>query len=227
MNDRYFSFLEGQAANITDAAVRGAISHVVKLHRHILATTTYVRGNTDLSAKGRAKEGRTVLGKHAWELIRANAMAQRLGARVDEKRAKIQLPVIDKMDAAGAVLRSQVRDRLTGKSAAEIRSLIPSMTLLQVCAVLEAPELIGADRDIVGAVHSRAMDILHPGTSAALDAERDAVRLLTNATAELSKAACDLAELPNSHALNDFLNQTVPDTRHIEADVERETAIAA
>jgi len=40
MHSRYFDFLESQAANISDVAVRGAITRVVKLHRDILATTS-------------------------------------------------------------------------------------------------------------------------------------------------------------------------------------------
>jgi len=158
-------------------------------------------------------------------MIRANAVVQRLGVRLDEKRAKIQLPAIDKADAAGAVLRGQVRDRLP-KSAKELRAMIPTMSALYLQTILEAPELVGADAETVETARAKVIDLVQPGATAVLDAERDAVRLLTNVTAELGKAACDLAELP-AHALNDFLNQTVPDQRHIIADVERETALAA
>ncbi|QOZ69189.1 hypothetical protein [Bradyrhizobium arachidis] len=223
---RYFDFLEAQAASVSDVAVRGAMTRVAKLHREILANTANVRGNKDLSEQGRTKEARSLLGKKAWELIRANATVQRLNARIDEKRAKIQLPAIDKADAAGAVLRGQVRDRLP-KSSKELRTLIPTMSALYLQTLLEAPELVGADSETVEVARSRAIELVQPGVTAALDAERNAVRLLANATGELSKAACDLAELPNTRALTEFLNQTVPDQRHIEADVERETALAA
>ena len=194
---RYFDFLESQAASISDVAVRGAITRVVKLHRDILETTAKVRSNSDLSAQGRTKEARAVLGKQAWELIRANATVQRLDARINEKRAKIQLPAIDKTDAAGAVLRGQVRDRLP-KSSKELRALIPTMSALYLQTLLEAPELVGADAETVEAARGRAIELVQPGATAALDAERDAVRLLTGATAELGKAACELAELPNT-----------------------------
>ncbi len=67
---------------------------------------------------------------------------------------------------------------------------------LYLQTLLEAPELVGADGETVEAARGRAIELVHPGATAALDAERDAVRLLTNATAvELKKAACDLAEL--------------------------------
>lgn len=227
MHPRYFDFLEGQIASVSDVAVRGAMTRVAKLHRDILETTTNVRSNRDLSPQGRTKEARSFLGKRAPDLIRANAMVQRLVARIDEKRAKVQLPAVDKTDAAGAALRSQVRERLNGKSAQELRALAPTMSLLYAMAILEAPELVGADRETVEAARGRAIDILYPGKTAELSAERDAVNLLAGATTALSDAARDLAELPNSHALGEFLAQVVPDRRAIEADIERETAIAA
>ncbi|MGY8677122.1 hypothetical protein Q2941_04820 [Bradyrhizobium sp. UFLA05-153] len=154
-------------------------------------------------------------------------MVQRLVERLDEKRARIQLPAIDRTDAAGAVLRSQVRDRLAGKSAKEIRALAPTMSLLYATAILEAPELVGIDQEAIEAVRARAIDLVCPGKPAELDAERDAARLLQNATTALSDAARELGDLPNRPALNDFINQAVPDQRHIEAQVQRETALAA
>ncbi|GLR91313.1 hypothetical protein [Bradyrhizobium iriomotense] len=228
MHDRYFIFIESQTASVKDVAVRGALTKVSTLHRDILATTTNVRANADLSAQGKTKESRSFLTKRAHELIRANATVQRLTARLDEKRAKIQLPAIDKTDAAGAALRSQVRDRLNGKTAKEIRALVPTMSLLYLQAILEAPELVGAaDRETVDAVRNGAIEIVHPGKTTELDAERNSVRLLASATAALSDAARDLAAMPNIHALDAFLNETVPDQRHILAEVERETALAA
>lgn len=227
MNDRYFDFLEGQSAKISDVAVRGAINRVVKLHREILATTTSVRANIDLSGQGKTKEARAFLSKQAPVVIRANLAAQRLVARVAEKRATIELPAIDKTDAAGAILRGQVRDRLSRMSAQEIRASIATMPPLHLQAILESPELVGVDRATAEAARSQLIEIVHPGKTAELNAELDAVRLLANATTALSEAARDLAGLPNASALTAFLDQAVPDQRHIAADVERETALAA
>ncbi|MHC2676796.1 hypothetical protein ACVI1J_008959 [Bradyrhizobium diazoefficiens] len=136
------------------------------------------------------------------------------------------MPPIDRTDVAGAMLRSQVR-ALLPKSATEIKALVPTMSLLYLQTILEAPELVGADREIAEAARTRAIDIVHPGALEVLERERAALHLLTNATAAAADAMRDLAELPNAHALNDFLNQAVPDQRHIQADVERETELAA
>ena len=105
--------------------------------------------------------------------------------------------------------------------------MVPTMSLLYLQTLLEAPELVGADREIAEAARTRAINIVHPGKLDELERERAAVQLLTNATAAAADAMRDLADLPNAHALNDFLNSAVPDQRHIQADVERETELAA
>ncbi|WP_354234420.1 hypothetical protein [Bradyrhizobium sp. I1.8.5] len=191
-----------------------------------MATTAAVRGDKDLSAQGTTKKARDEMKKNAWKMLRAKAFASRLNDRIDEKRAKIELPPVDKTDAASAVLRSQVRDRLP-TSAKELKAMVPTMSLLYLQTLLEAPELVGADRETAEAARTRAINIVHPGKLDELERERAAVQLLTNATAAAADAMRDLAELPNAHALNDFLNQAVPDQRHIQADVERETELAA
>lgn len=155
-------------------------------------------------------------------MIRAKAFASRLNERIDEKRAKLELPAIDKTDAASAVLRSQVRDRLP-KSAKELKALVPTMSLLYLQTLLEAPELVGADREIAEDARTRAIN--RQARRVGARARRSAALDQRNGGA--ADAMRDLAELPNAHALNDFLNSTVPDQRHIQADVERETELAA
>lgn len=226
MNERYYSLLKDQAAVIPNATVRTTFDRLIELHRDIDLITVSVRGDTDLSAQGRTKKARDEMKKNAWKMIRAKAFASRLNERIEEKRAKIELPPIDKTDAAGAVLRSQVRDRMP-KSPKELKASVSTMSLLYLQTLLEAPELVGADRETVEAARTRAIDIVHPGALEELERERAAVLLLNNATAATAEAMRDFAELPNAHALDDFLNQSVPDQRHIQADVERETALAA
>jgi hypothetical protein len=93
---------------------------------------------------------------------------------------------------------------------------------------VEAPnELTGINNEVREAARTRAINIVHPGKLEQLERERAAVQLLANATTAAADAMRDLAELPNEYALNDFLNQSVPDQRHIQADVERETELAA
>lgn len=220
----YFDHMNSTIAAMPDGVTKAALDSVVKIHGDIEATKANVRGNADLSAQGKRKEAQAFMSKRAHEVIRAKTTAHRLATHLDEKRAKIKLPEIDRTDAVGAALRSQVRDRLASKSEAELRALVPSMSLLFAQAILEAPELIGIDPVTTSAVRDHAIELVHPGKLAELNAERDAVRLLAHATAVAVDAARDLAELPNAHALDDFLNATVPDQRHIEAEIERSVA---
>ncbi|SCB37609.1 hypothetical protein GA0061098_1007151 [Bradyrhizobium shewense] len=226
MNEPYFKLLKDQAAGIPNATVRITFDRLIELHRELMATAAKIRGDNDLTAQGRINKGRDEGKKIAWKVIRAKAFAARLNERINEKSAKIELPPFDKADVAGAHLRSQVRERLP-KSAKEIKALVPTMSLLYLQTLLEAPELVGADRETAEAARIRAIDIVHPGKLDELERERAAVQLLANATSAAANAMRELAELPNAHALNDFLNQAVPDQRHIQADVERETNLAA
>ncbi|MGY3590122.1 chromosome segregation ATPase [Bradyrhizobium sp. USDA 4341] len=220
----YLDHMNSMIAAMPDGVAKSALDRVVKMHGDIEATKANVHGNADLSAQGKRKEAQAFMSKRAHEVIRAKRTADRLAIHLNEKRAKIQLPAIDKTDAASAALRGQVRDRLASKSAPELRALIPSMSFLFLQSILEAPELVGVDRATIDAVRDRAIDLVHPGALAELDAERERVRLLANATAALSEAARDIADLPNGAALDNFLNETVPDQRHIEADIERSLA---
>ncbi|MGJ4996205.1 hypothetical protein ACQR0Z_17385 [Bradyrhizobium sp. HKCCYLS3077] len=223
---QYLDFMETKAASLPNVAVRGALTNVLTLHRELMSTVaadvSKIRGNGDLSPAGKVKEARSRLTKDAWKVIKANMAARRLAERIEEKRAAVQLPAIDKSDAAGAVLRGQVRERLAGKTNQELRGIIPTLSTLYLQTILEAPELLDADAETVEAARVQAVELVHPGMTAQLDAERDAVRLLASATAQMAKVFGELGDLPNAKALDVFLNETVQDQRHLAAAVERE-----
>ncbi|MGJ4932188.1 hypothetical protein ACQR1I_35375 [Bradyrhizobium sp. HKCCYLS2038] len=226
MNDKYFAFMETQTATVPNAAIRGAISNVLKLHRELLTETAAdvgkIRSNGDLSPAGKIKEARLRISKDAWKVIKVNKTAHGLAERIEQKLAAVQIPTVDKTDAAGAVLRGQVRDRLAGKTNQELRALIPTMSSLYLQTILEAPELIGADAATVRAAQVQSVEIVHPGMTAQLDAEREAVQLLASATNAVCDAFRELGDIPNAKALAEFLNETVVDQRHLAAAVERE-----
>ncbi|MCK1619560.1 hypothetical protein IVA96_23885 [Bradyrhizobium sp. 159] len=227
MNDRYFDHLTNSTADIGDIHVRAAAARITNVHRAILAAIAANIGDRDLTPTGKQKKGRDELKQKAPDLVKINALVQRLAARTDEKRAAVQLPAIDKTDTAGAVLRGQVRDRLAGKSPQELRALIPTMSALYLQTILEAPELIGADRETVDAARARVIDVVRPGMSAELERERVAVNLLVNAAAALSTDARELADLPTANALDAFIAEAVPNPSGIVAEIARDTAIAA
>ncbi|MET4208940.1 hypothetical protein [Bradyrhizobium sp. LA2.1] len=225
MNQPYYRHMEQAAATISNAAIRKALVGAIELHRTLddvtKASVVAVRESADLSPAGKTKKARDVIGSRAWEVIKANMVARRLAERIEEKRAAVQLPEIDKTDAAGAILRNRVRDQLAGKTPQELRALIPTMSPLFLTTILEAPELIGADAQTVDVARTHAIELAHPGMTATLDAERDAVNLLVNATVAMANTFGELGELPNKTALKLFLDERVVDRRHIAAEVER------
>ncbi|WP_375762623.1 hypothetical protein ACE10W_16695 [Bradyrhizobium sp. B025] len=225
MNQPYYRHMEQAAAAISSAPVRNALIGVIALQRTLddvtRSSVANVRNDKDLSPAGKTKKVRDVIGPRAWEVIKAKMLARRLAEHIEEKRAALKLPEIDKADAAGAILRNRVRDQLAGKTNQELRGLIPAMSPLFLTTILEAPELIGADAQTVDIARNAASELAHPGMTATLDAERDAVNLLVNATKAVAKTYGELGELPNDTALEGFLNERVADQRHIAAEVER------
>lgn len=226
MNTPYYLHMEQAAAGISNAALRNALTGVVGLHRTLddvtRSSVANIRDDKDFTQAGKTKKARDVIGSRAWEVIKAKMLARRLAEHVEEKRAALKLPEIDKTDAAGAILRNRVRDQLAGKSNQELRGLIPTMSSLYLQTILEAPELIGADAQTAEVARSAAIELSHPGMTATLQAERDAANLLANATAAMANTFGELGELPNKTALEGFLNERVTDQRHIAADVERQ-----
>lgn len=226
MNQPYFRHIEQAAAAISNATIRAALTGTIKLHRALEEVTrpsvANVRESADLSPAGKTKKARDVIGSRAWEVIKANMLARRLAERIEEKRRSVKLPEIDRTDAAGAILRNRVRDHLVGKTNQELRGLIPTMSPLFLQTILESPELVAADAHTVDVARSHAIELAHPGMTAMLEAERDGVSLLANATAAMVNTYGDLGELPNKTSIELFLNERVVDQRHIAADVERQ-----
>lgn len=224
MNQPYFRHIEQAAAAISNTAIRNALTSTIELHRTLedvtRASVANIRSDKDLSPAGATKKARDVIGSRAWEVIRAKKRARRLAEKIEERRAALKLPEIDKADAAGAILRNRVRDQLAGKTNQELRALIPNMSSLYLQTILEAPELISVDAQTADVARSAAIELAHPGMTAALDAERDAVNLLVNATEAVAQTFGELGELPNKTAIENFLNERVVDQRHIDRDVE-------
>lgn len=226
MNQPYFRHIEQAAAAISNAAIRNALTSTIELHRKLddvtRASVASIRDDKDFTPAGKTKKARDVIGSRAWEVIRAKKLARRLAENIEERRSALKLPEIESTDSAGAILRMQVRSGpLAGKTNQELRASASTMPPLYLQTILEAPALVGADAQTVDMVRSAAIELAHPGMTATLDAERDAVNLLANATEVMAKTFGELGELPNNIALEGFLNERVVDQRHIDAEVER------
>jgi hypothetical protein len=110
-------------------------------------------------------------------------------------------------------------------SAGERKAFLPTADPMFWQAVLSAPNaLTGIDNETRETVLSLAIENAWPGALAKIEHDSEAIQLLENASQVLSEMACEVADLPNAAALNDFVNTAVPDQRHLEADAIRNTA---
>ena len=203
-----------------DGPVKASINRAVNAHRNFEVEAAKIAANADLSVEGKSKAAREFAAKQAHKLLRIQKFAKRAQTRIAEKRAKLLPPSPDKTDAAGAVLRAQIRDRLAGKSLAELKATLPSAPMAHLQAVLEAPELVGADNELLETITTRAINIAHPHAAVSFERDREAVTMLNVAAQALGDMVKDVAALPNNAALEDFIGTAVPNQALIDRDVE-------
>ncbi|MBR0793979.1 hypothetical protein JQ615_01105 [Bradyrhizobium jicamae] len=220
----YLDFMTKTIDAMSDSPVKAYLRRTISTQAAFEQAAVKFASDQNLSPSGVVNEGRKHLKAHAHELVRVRKIAERASAHIADQRSKLKLQAVDPTDAASAILRGQVRDKLAGKSSKEIAALAPSLSPLFLSAIIEAPELLGIDQNAAEAVRDAAIERAYPGELAKLRDQQDAVNLLINAIRPLADAARSLAGLPNEHALNEFVNEAVPDQRHIEADVERSLA---
>src|SRR6266436_3528819 len=184
-----------------------------------------IGADANLSAAGKKQKVQKFVSDQAHELVRVRMAAEKAKANLAKRRAKLQPPPIDKTDAAAAAIRSELRAQLVRMSAGERKAFLPTADPMFWQAVLEAPNaLTNIDNDTRESVLSLAIESAHPGQLAKLEHDSEAIQLLEVASRVLSEVACEVAELPNAKALDELVNNAVPDQRHLEADAERSTA---
>jgi hypothetical protein len=205
--------------------VTAAIKRAMGAYDNFEAEARKIKADQHLSPLGKKQKIQKFVSDQAHELVRVRKHAEKAKARMAERRAKLQPPLIDKTDAAAAAIRSELRAQLVRMSAGERKAFLPTADPMFWHAVLEAPSaLTGIDNDTRDAVLSLAIESAHPGQLAKLEHDSEAVQLLEVASRVLTEVACEVAELPNAKALDELVNTAVPDQRHLEADAERSTA---
>jgi hypothetical protein len=206
--------------------ITSAIARSMDAYQNFENESRKIADDANLSPKGKREKIQKFVAEHAHELVRVRTTVEAAKIRMSERRVKLQPPPIDKSDAAGAVMRAQIRDRFIAMSNGERKAALPNVeNALYLQAILEAPnELLGITNEQREMVMSKAIEIANPGSLARLEADGEAVSLLEVASRVLSEIACEVTDLPNAAALDDFVNTAVPDQRHIEADAIRNTA---
>ena len=176
-------FVLTQAASLSDGPIKAGITRAMTAYDTLNTERAKVDKDPNLSETGMRTKTKEFLKANAHEVVRVKKLAEK--AKIAEKRKNVALPAIDKTDAAGAMLRMQIRSKLESMSKGERKAYLAIATdPLYLAAVLEAPnELTGIDAETREMIHARAVETAHPGKLGAL--ERDNPRFAFRTTAAL------------------------------------------
>jgi hypothetical protein len=179
--------------------------------------------SSDLDA-GKQDKIRKFVIEHAHELVRARKSAETMKAKLKERRAKLLPPPPDKTDMAGAVMRSEMRAMMRGLNNGQRAALMlsPNADPMLLAAVLEAPDsMTGITDQIREQIHTNLIERNHPGALASLDVANDAIILVETAGRMATNAAIEAGKFPSDTVLSEFVNEALPDTRALDADIDR------
>jgi hypothetical protein len=184
----------------------------------IEAEARAVLSDTNLSQTGQQNAIAAVLRTNVPELLRAKVAANSSAAALVKRRAALKPAPIDKANMAEAIVRSDIRKKLSDMDAGDRKVfLVGDLDPITCAAILEAPAAISgidsATRDIV---QKKAVEHANPGALVKLQRDADAVQLLGFASRALREMAAEAAGLDVA-ALDDFIDAAIPDQRHIEA----------
>jgi hypothetical protein len=202
--------------------VTAAIKRAMGVYDTFESEARKIAEDSHLSPVGKKQKIQKFVVEHAHEIVRVKKAAEKAKANMAKRRTNIKLPPIDKTDAGAAAMRSELRNRIFQMSAGERKAFLPTADPMFWQAVLEAPNaLTGIDSETRDSILNLAIEAAHPGALAKIEKDSEAIQLLEVASRVLAEHAAEVADLPNAAALDDFVSGAVPDTRHLEADAER------
>jgi hypothetical protein len=206
--------------------VTAAIKRAMGAYDSFEAEARKIAADQHLSPLGKREKVQGFVRTHAHELLRVRKHAEKAKARMAEKLKKLQPAPIDKADVASAMVRLNISQKISQMTPAERKVFFAGQLDSATCAaILEAPQwLTGINAEQRQTVLTAAIEAAHPGQLAQMEKDSEAIQLLEVASRVLSEMACEVAELPNSAALDDLVNTAVPDQRHLDGDAERSTA---
>lgn len=208
-----------------------AISRALDTHTKIRAKALDVSKDTHRTALGKRDVMQKYVGENAHELVRARKAGDTLRAKIAERRAKLLPAAPDPSNVASAMLRSEIRQMLRGMKnhGDRLKALLATdadTTFLE--AVLEAPNAMsGITDDQRELIQTSAMERLHPGALAAIEAAEEAIELVDVAARVVFETARDAGEFPTNSVFSTFVETTVGATGQLEADLNRKFEVVA
>jgi hypothetical protein len=201
------------------------LSRILDTHDQVRAEHARIAADPNLSALGKQDATRKYLATTASKhLVRAQRSVETMRGKIAERRANLRPPVPDKTDASAAILRSEMRSQLRGMKQGERMQLLlaPDADPALIAAALEAPNFSSGITDQTRTLLTNSViEKRYPGASAALESAEDAVEILTAAVQVTERTVYAAGDFPSGKVFSDFIAQAVPNTAHIEAELNR------
>lgn len=221
-------FVRGRIAPMADGFVKAAVTRAMNKYEELEREASAVARDENRSPIGKRKGLEDLVRKNAHEVVRIRKATESAKARLAERIAKLQPPSADKTDAFAAATCIKVCELFHAMSRGQRKVTLSTASLSYTQALLAAPvELSGLDPELREMAVTRAIDLAHPGKLAEIERVREDIQMLDVAARVLADMARDVAQLPNNRALDELISSAVTDTRHIDADIEHQTASLA
>lgn len=183
-----------------------------------------VAKNKNLSEVGRLEKVRERLfAEFAPKLHRLRKANEVADAAVAARKARLQVQKHDPADAAGAVMRAEIRTMLRNMDQSDREGLLKSdVDESLLVAIVEAPNILsGIDGKMRDHVQSTLLKRRHPNELAEIENIKQAAAMARAATTVAMDAARAAGEFNNERALHDFIDKAVAQQRQIlDRDVE-------
>lgn len=192
---------------------RKLIDRASDTHDRIRAESVRLQEDKHLSALGRGDAMRKYATANvAPHMYRSRAALTSLRTGLDRWRARLeQVRAPDKTDAAGAILRGQIRDRLEKMKDGERLKLLagPNADPLWVQAARESPRLAGLNDEALRIVIEAQIEREHPGVLAQIE-EADEAFALAEASYKIARSTVRSAlDLPDNDSVETFFSESL------------------
>lgn len=204
-----------------------AITRALDTHMKFRTKAAEVAKDSHRTPLGKQDVLRKFVGENAHEVLRVRKSVDVMRTKVADRRKSLLPATADPTDASLAVMKSAMCARILGMKAGERAQLLlsPNADTRLLAAVVEYPNFMsGMDDQIRELVTAAVIERTHPGALAQLEKADEAIELVEVAARVAFSTARDAAEFPSDAVFAKFVEESVGDSRVLEADVERSFA---
>jgi hypothetical protein len=205
---------------------RAEAVRVLNINDQIRAEHAQISADNKLSALGKQDAVRQVIVKLAPQLVRAKHAIDTIKAKIVDRKSKMKPPAPDPVNAAAAVLRSELRAHVRAlKPGERMQLLIPpsgaEVDPVLVAAVLESPWSAGIDEHTREQLTNAALAKRYPTATAEIEQAENTIEVLDAATLVTERAIFAAGDFPSEKIFTDFIAGALPSMAHIDAELNR------